>query len=105
MSPIDPRDHVMHLRRLRPCFRCREREPGRLQLRVVLRPDEGVCEVVVEETDTRVEVLILVCGEIEDRDDAIDCPVHVYLSEALGGREVVDAARGGATVDRFTPNW
>jgi hypothetical protein len=72
---------------------------------VALTPDEGVCEVVVEETDNRVEVLILVCGEIEDPDESVDCPVHVYLSRALGGREVVDAARGGATIERFTPNW
>jgi hypothetical protein len=105
MTAIDPRRQLMHVRRPRPCFRCREREPGRLQLRVALRPDEGVCEVLVEETSTRVEVLILACGEINDRDDAVDCPVHVYLSRPLGGREVVDAARGGATVEHFTPNW
>jgi hypothetical protein len=44
-------------------------------------------------------------GEIEDRNEAIDCPVHVYLSGALGDRQVIDAARDGAEVEHFTPNW
>ena len=52
-----------------------------------------------------VEVFILVCGEIEHLGDAVDCPVHVYLSSPLGDRRVVDAARDGATVERFTPDW
>jgi hypothetical protein len=72
---------------------------------VILRPGENVCDVLVEENDTQVEVLILVCGEIEHRNEAIDCPVHVYLSGALADRRVVDAARDGAKVEHFTPNW
>jgi hypothetical protein len=100
-----PLPELAHFRRPRTCFRYREREPGRLQLRVILRPGENVCHVLVEESDTRVKVLILVCGEIEHRDEAIDCPVHVYLSEALADRRVVDAARDGAKIEHFTPNW
>jgi hypothetical protein len=100
-----PLPELVHLRRPRNCLRYREREPGRLQLRVILRPGENVCDVLVQEADTRVEVLILVCGEIEHRSEAIDCPVHVYLSSALGDRRVVDAARNGAQVELFTPNW
>ena len=80
-------------------------EPGRLQLRAVLRPGENVCEILVEENETRVEVRILVCGGIEGGNDAMDCPFHVYLSAALGGREVIDMARNGARVEHFTPNW
>lgn len=96
---------LAHVRRPRSCFRYREREPGRLQLRVVLRPGESVCDVLVEENGTRVEVLILTCGEIEPGNEAMDCPVHVYLSAALGDRRVVDAARDSAKVEPFTPNW
>ena len=96
---------LAHIRRPRTCFRYREREPGRLQLRAILRPGENLCDVLVEENDARVEVLVLVCGEIEHLTEAIDCPVHVYLSGALGDRRVVDAARDGANVEPFTPNW
>ena len=100
-----PLPELVHLRRPRSCFRYREREPGRLQLRVVLRPGENVCEIIVEENETRVEVLILICGEIEGGSDAMDCPFHVYLSAALGDREVIDMARHGAKVEHFAPNW
>ena len=89
----------------RACLRCREREPGRLQLRVVLRPGEWVDDVLVEEHDDRVAVLILVGGDATDRSDEVDCPVHVYLSAPLAGRRVVDRSRGGRTVEPFVPNW
>jgi hypothetical protein len=72
---------------------------------VVLRPGENVCDVLVEENETRVGVLILICGELENRNEAMDCPVHVYLSAALGDRRVVDLARDGVEVEPFTPNW
>jgi len=100
-----PLSELGHIRRPRPCFRYRERAPGRLQLRVILRPGENVCDVLVEENGTRVEVLMLVCGETEHRNEAIDCPVHVYLSGALGDRRVVDATRDGTKVEPFAPNW
>lgn len=106
MSTIDqPLPDFTHLRHPRPCLRCREREPGRLQLRVVLRPGEGVCEVLVDEDDDRVEVLVLVCGDAETGAEATDCPVHVYLGQALGDRRVVDKSRGGAKVEPFIPTW
>jgi hypothetical protein len=72
---------------------------------VVLRPGENVCEILVEENETRVEVCVLVCGEIDGGNDAMDCPFHVYLSAALGDREVIDMGRDGAKVEQFTPNW
>jgi hypothetical protein len=46
-----PLSELAHIRRPRTCFRYREREPGRLQLRVILRPGENVCDVLVEEND------------------------------------------------------
>jgi hypothetical protein len=89
----------------RPVFRCREREPGRLQLRVALRPGEAVFEVHVEEDAKRIDVSVLVVREFEDRGEAVDCPVHVYLKAALGDRRVTDRARGGETVELFVPDW
>lgn len=70
-----------------------EREPGRLQLRVPLRRNEGVCTVLFEEDDDSVAVLILVCGD-DPRGGFTDCPVHVYLERPLGERTVVDVLRG-----------
>jgi hypothetical protein len=72
---------------------------------VIVRPGECVCDVVVEENDTWVEVLILICGEVENSNEVIDCPVHVYLARPLGNRRVLDAARDGATVQPFIPSW
>jgi hypothetical protein len=88
-----------------PVFRCREREPGRLQLRVVLRPGEAVFEVHVDEDAKRIDVLVLVVPEFEDCGEAVDCPVHVYLKAARGDRRVTDSARGGETVELFVPDW
>ena len=61
--------------------------------------------LLVEEDDVAVEVLILICDDTRDRGEAMDCPVHVYLSRELGQRLVFDAARGGAEVERYTPDW
>lgn len=97
---IDP-ESLSHPRRPRPCYRCREREPGRLQLRVVQGlGEEGVCEILVEERANAVEVLVLVCGE-GPSDDPCDCPHHVYLDSPLGGRLVLDVARDHALVERM----
>jgi hypothetical protein len=35
----------------------------------------------------------------------MDCPFHVFLSGALGDREVIDPVLHGAKVEHFTPNW
>ena len=88
----------------REVLRCREREPGRLQLRVVLHTDidEHVDAVAVREIDERVLVLATVCtSPIAVGREAMDVPVHVYLDRPLGDRVVVDAATG-RTVERFT---
>jgi hypothetical protein len=61
------------------CLGHREREPGRLQLRVALCGGEGVCDVIVEEDEDAVRVRLLVCydedrfEEDEDR-EYMNCP-------------------------------
>jgi hypothetical protein len=76
----------------RPCLGYLEREPGRLQLRVELTGDEGVCEVEVEEDDETVAVFATVCGT--PGKNGLDVPVHVYLDKPLGDRRVVDLVSG-----------
>jgi hypothetical protein len=70
---------------------------------VILRPDEAVYDVLVDEGDDRVEVLVLVCRDGEAGDESIDCPVHIWLDSPLGARQVVDRARDGALVGEFVP--
>ena len=94
------------LRRIepRPCLRCREREPGRLQLRIVLHTDidEHVDAVGVREVDDRVIVLATVCtSSTAFGREALDVPVHVYLERPLGDRVVIDATTG-QSVERFS---
>src|SRR4051794_2833634 len=95
-----------HDQRWRECRRCWEREPGRLQLRVVLRRDEGVCNVLYEEDEDCVRVLVLVCGPPTGSwAKAVDCPVHIYLERPLGKRRVLDIVRGGAPLKPFVRSW
>ncbi len=86
----------------------REREPGRLQLRVPLSGDEGVCEVVVEEDEKTVRVRALICYD-DDEDESesheqVNCPVHVYLDRPLQDRRVIDVETG-AVLPLFVPSW
>jgi hypothetical protein len=48
---------------------------------------------------------VLLCGEIEDRTEEMDCPYSVYLEAPLADRRVVDIARGDAELDLFVPDW
>ena len=68
-------------RELRPraIHRCCEREPGRLQLRVVVGAEEHVDEILVAEDDDIVTVLTAVCTPV---------------AGPLGARKVIDAVRG-----------
>ncbi len=81
--------------RPRRCVGQMEREPGRLQVRYVLRGDEHVDDIVVAEDDHAVVVLATVCtsaaGEAGER---VEGPWHVYLDEPLAGRAVIDGATG-----------
>jgi hypothetical protein len=96
--------------RLRRCVGYREREPGRLQLRVPLGGAEGVCDVIVAEDEESVTVRVLICYEDDDGEDAgvnaeyVSCPVHVYLAQPLEGRAVVDLDSGEA-LPLFIPSW
>jgi hypothetical protein len=94
--------------RVRTCVGYREREPGRLQLRVPLSRTEGVCEVIVEEHEEKVLVRVLVCYEEDDdgelRAEYVDCPVHVYLDQPLSGRSVIDEETK-EELPPFVPHW
>jgi hypothetical protein len=83
----------------------REREPGRLQLRIPLSGGGGICEVVVEEDEKTVRVRALVHDDDEDGShEFVNCPVHIYLDHPLEGREVVDVETGAA-LPLFVPTW
>ena len=72
-----------------------EREPGRLQLRYVIRGDEHIDDIEVAEDDDCVVVLATVCTAIIGEDgDAVECPYHKYLERPLGERVVIDGFAG-----------
>jgi hypothetical protein len=80
-----PRSFVAH----------REREPGRLQLRLVLARDEHVDDIVVDEEDDRVIAFASVCTPTTGaHPEQMEGPFHVYLERPLGDRTVVDALSG-----------
>lgn len=81
----------------RPCTGYMEREPRRLQLRLVLGGDEHVDDIAVAEDDRTVVVFATVCASVSgETDDHCDVPCHVYLERPLAGREVIDGTRGTA---------
>ena len=70
-----------------------EREPGRLQLRLVLARDEQVDDIVVEEDEGRIVAFAAVCSPtIGGHPEQMEGPFHVYLEE----RKVIDALSGRA---------
>jgi hypothetical protein len=74
---------------------CWEREPGRLQLRVVRAAQEHVDEVLVAEDENIVTVLVTICTPADGPSgDRIDEPHHVYLQRPLGSRKVIDGVSG-----------
>lgn len=79
----------------RPCVGHMEREPGRLQLRFVLRGDEHVDDIVVAEDDESVVVYAIVCASVAGMDgQAWEGPWHVYLGQPLADRVVIDGVTG-----------
>jgi hypothetical protein len=104
-----PRCPIGNPQRVATLVGYREREPGRLQLRAVLRVrTEGVCEAIVEEDENIVRVRVILCYEdsaehSKDR-DYVDCPVHVYLDKALNGRTVI-AVDGDEELPLYAPRW
>lgn len=105
-----PRCPVGNLQRPATLVGYREREPGRLQLRAVIRAGtEGVCDAIVEEDETTVRVRVLLCWpdsteHLNDR-DYVNCPVHVYLETPLDGRSVVAVDGDEQPLPLFTPSW
>jgi hypothetical protein len=79
--------------RLCKCLAYREREPGRLQLRVSRLPStEGICAAIVDEDEDNVYVRVILCyeGPPGKDDEYVNCPVHVYLEKPLNGRTVIE---------------
>jgi len=79
------------------CLGYHERESARLQLRIVMGRDEGICDAIAEETDEHVYVRVILCYDEREQSskiDYVDCPTHVYLEQPLGDRVVVDAFTG-----------
>jgi hypothetical protein len=80
----------------RRCLAHMERDPGRLQLRLVLYPGEHVCDIEIEENDEDVIAFASVCSPLDDDEDgeAWEVPCHVYLERPLGDRAVRDGHFG-----------
>jgi hypothetical protein len=104
-----PKCPIRNVQRVGRLLGYREREPGRLQLRVAIRPrTDGVCEAIVEECEATVQVRVLLC--FEDRDESWDdreywdCPVHVYLEKPLADRTVI-AVDGDEGLPLYAPRW
>jgi hypothetical protein len=94
-NPGSPLDEGSRRLRSRGCAACCEREPGRLQLRLVVDVNELMHDIVVEENDDSVVVEATVCGPVAGlRNDLVGAPFHVYLERPLRGRRVIDALSG-----------
>lgn len=86
------------------CVGYRERDPGRLQLRVIVHPrTEGACKAIVEENDDEIRVRVLVCYQEVDEDEYMNCPIHVYLEKPLNARAVIDVD-SGEVLPLFVPS-
>ena len=103
-----PKCPIGNLQRLSQLVGYREREPGRLQLRAIIRADEGVCEAIAVEDAETVHVRVLLCYEDSDKPlvdrEALNCPVHVYLDAPLSGRAVI-AVDGERALPLYEPRW
>jgi hypothetical protein len=73
------------------------------------RGENGVCEVIVEESDDIVLVRVLVC--LDEKADALPparefmtCPVRRWLDRPLGNRKVVDVDSNEA-LPLFSPKY
>jgi hypothetical protein len=102
-----PKCPIGNPQRVGRCLAYREREPGRLQLRVLLLSStEGICEAIVDEDEDSVKVRVILCYEEGNDADPeyIDCPVHVYLEKPLNGRDVIDVDNERA-LPLYVPSW
>lgn len=77
------------------CVGHMEREPGRLQLRIVAGAEQHVDDILVEEDAYAVVVYATACTPSSfELGERCDCPYHVDLQQPLGDREVYDGAFG-----------
>jgi hypothetical protein len=82
---LEPRPYVGYM----------EREPGRLQLRLELRGDDHVDEIVVAEDERAVVAFATVCTSAAGGAESVcEVPCHVYLERPLGERTVIDGTSG-----------
>ena len=92
---VDVRSRARRRHRGLPCMGHMEREEGRLQLRFVVRGDDHITGIEVEEDDQSVVVLATVCSAVdEDARDEMEVPCHVDLDKPLGLRHVIDGVTG-----------
>lgn len=77
------------------CLGHMEREPGRLQLRYAVGPEQHIDEILVLEDEASVVVYATACYPTTfELGELCDCPHHVYLDAPLAGRAVFDGAYG-----------
>lgn len=106
-SPVCPLGLAQNARE---CLGCREREPGRLQLRVPTLRNEAVCHVVIDEHPSHVVVRVVVCWRDDGDDQRYRYPgfaeerTHAYLNAPLGVRTVIDFETG-KPVPFYVPSW
>lgn len=95
--------------RERACLGYYERETLRLQIRVLIRDNEGICAALVEENDESVAIRLIVC-ESDDPSDWLlydgyaDERHHVTIARPLGNRTVVDYVTG-RPMSFYVPTW
>jgi hypothetical protein len=93
----------------RKCLGCRERDPGRLQLRIPMLHNEHVCDVVLDEHPSHVVVRVVACWR-DDDDQHYRYPgfaedrTHVYLDATLAERTVIDFETG-KPIPFYVPTW
>jgi hypothetical protein len=93
----------------RECLGYRERDPGRLQLRIPMLYDEGVCDVALDEHPSHIVVRVVVCRR-DDDDERSWYPgfaeerTHTYLEAPLGDRTVIDFETG-KPIPFYVPTW
>ncbi len=83
----------------RACLGHYERECQRLQIRMLMRADEGVCTVLVDENASLVTICVIACRSADPMDrlgypgDAEERH-HVWLEVPLRDRSVIDRQTG-----------
>jgi hypothetical protein len=83
----------------RACLGYYEREHLRLQIRMLMRDDEGICTVLVEEDGSSVTIRAIACRS-DDPLDRLGYPGyaeerhHVWIETPLGDRTVLDYQTG-----------